>query len=156
MVFIEYEKLKKQFVYMQGICDQILREKEKYFTKILPNAIRYDKVSVEGGKRDNGFDDYLEDCQRAKIDERLNEAIVILQARAELLRIKEDELRASKDILDIIYAMHYLDGAKVTTIAKALSYSESQVYRLLQKIEKRILNDRRDDKAEADAKAKRN
>lgn len=138
MVFIEYEKLKKQYAYMQSICDQILTEKEKYFTQTQPKAIRYDKLNVEGGMMDNGFDDYLEDCERAKIDKRLNEAITILQARAQLVRIKEEELRASKDILDLIYVMHFLDGAKVHTIAIALSYSDSQVYRHIDKIKMRI------------------
>lgn len=138
MVFIEYEKLKRQYAYMQGICDQILTEKEKYFTRTQPNAIRYDKVSVAGGTKENGFDDYLENCERSKIDKRLAEAITILQARAELVRLKEEELRASKDILDIIYVMHFLDGAKVHTIAMALSYSESQVYRHIDKIKRRM------------------
>lgn len=138
MLFIEYEKLKQSYKAMQSVCDSILTEKEKYFTKTQPNAIRYDKVAVLGGKHDNGFDDYLEECEKHKIDKRLNEAINILHARAELLNLKEQELRASKDINDIIYVMHFLDGAKVLTISMALSYSQSQVYRIIEKIKKRI------------------
>lgn len=138
MVFIEYEKLKKQYDNMQNVCDSILREKEKYFTRTQPNAIRYDKVAVTGGVHENGFDEYLAECEKHKIDERLNEAINILHARGELLYLKEQELRASKDINDIIYVMYFLDHAKVVTIAMALCYSQSQTYKIIDKIKKRI------------------
>ena len=137
MLFVEYEMLKKRYNAMQSICDSILREKEKYFTKTQPNAIRYDKVAVLGGEHDNGFDEYLVECEKHKIDKRLNEAINILHARADLMALKEQELRASKDINDIIYVMHFLDGAKVLTISMALNYSQSQVYRIIEKIKKR-------------------
>ena len=136
MVFPEYEKLKMKYKAMQSICDDILREKEKFFTRTQPDAIRYDKINVQGGKKDNGFDNYLVECEKRNIDNRLNEAIKILQARGELLKLKEIELRGSKDIIDIIYVMRHLDHAKVGTIAMALNYSESQIYRILEKIER--------------------
>lgn len=137
MVYPEYESLKASYERMQSVCDGILKEKEKYFTKTQPNAIRYDKVAVTGGVQSNGFDEYLDECKEHKIDERLDEAIKILQARAELLRLKELDLRASKDINDIVYVMKFLDHAKPSTIAMALSYSESQIYRIIEKIQKR-------------------
>ena len=138
MVFIEYEKLKKQYEHIQDVCDQILREKEAYFTKTQPNAIRYDKEHVKGGKHENGFDEYLEECEKHHINERLNEAISILQARGELLVLKEQELRASKDILDVVFVIKYLDNAKVCTIALALNYTETHIYRMLDKIKRMI------------------
>ena len=138
MIYVEYEKLKRQYEYMHGVCDQILREKEKFFVRTQPNAIRYDKLNVAGGKRENGFDDYLDNCEHFKVEERLNEAIHILQARAELLRFKEEQLRKSKEIDDIIYTMKFLDNAKPRTIAMALGYSESQIYRIIERIHKNI------------------
>lgn len=138
MVYIEYERLKKQYEFMQGICDQILREKERYFTKTQPNAIRYDRLNVKGGKKDNSFDEYLDDCDRHKIDQRLDEAIKTLKARAELVAIKEEQLRKSKELEDIVYTMKFIDSAKTKTIAMALGYSESQVYRIIEKIQKKL------------------
>ena len=137
MVYPEYERLKESYERMQSVCDSILREKEKYFTKTQPNAIQYDKLGVSGGEHSNGFDEYLDKCKEHKIDERLNEAISMLQARGELLRLKKIELRDSKDINDIIYVMKFLDYAKPSTIAMALNYSESQIYRIIEKIQKR-------------------
>ena len=138
MVFVEYENCKKTYDALQDICNSILTEKEKYFSKTQPNAIRYDKVAVAGGLHENGFDEYLAECEKRNIDRRLNEGISLLRARAELLRLKEIDLRASKDINDIIYTMKFLDNAKPKAIAMALGYSESQVYRLIQKIQERI------------------
>ena len=137
MVFIEYENLKAKYVSIQQICDQILQEKEKYFVRTQPDAIRYDKLNVAGGEKKNHFDEYLQNCESKRIDERLNEAVNILHARAELLKIKEQELRESKDIYDIVYTMKNLDNIKIHTIARALNYSESQIYRIIDKIQKR-------------------
>ena len=137
MVYEDYERLKRSYEAMQNVCDSILKEKEKLFTRTQPNAIQYDKPLVNGGKYDNGFDKYLEDCENYKIDRRLKEAVSILQARAELLRMKEQDLRASKELIDIIYVMKFLDNAKPMTIGMALGYSESQVYRIIEKIKKR-------------------
>ena len=138
-VFIEYDNFKHKYTEIQSKYNEILTEKENLFTRTQPNAIRYDKLQIEGGKlRENGFDEYLAECEKRNIDRRLNEGISLLRARAELLRLKEIDLRASKDINDIIYTMKFLDNAKPKTIAMALGYSESQVYRLIQKIQERI------------------
>ena len=135
-VFREYNRCKRAYDSMQDICNSILTEKERFFTRTQPNAIRYDKVAVEGGLHDNGFDEYLAECEKREIDKRLNEAIKLLQARAELLRLKEMELRASNDITDVVYTMKYLDNAKPKTIAMALAYSESQIYRIIEQIKR--------------------
>lgn len=136
MVYKEFMKIKRQYDSMQSICDSILREKEALFTKTQPNAIRVDKMHVSGGKLENGFDKYMVECEKRQIDQRLNEAISILRARGELLSLKEQELRKSKELDDIIFVMKILDQAKVSTIAMALGYSESQVYRILEKIQR--------------------
>ena len=139
MVCIEYERLKASYVRMQSVCDSILREKEKYFTKTQPNAIRYDKLQIEGGKlRENGFDEYLIAKEEDKIDERLAEARQLLEDRERLLKLKEKELRASKDKLDLIYCLRYVDNKRPYAIARSLNYSESQIYRILDKIQKEI------------------
>ena len=137
-VFREYNRCKRAYDSMQAICNSILTEKERFFTRTQPNAIRYDKVAVEGGLHDNCFDEYLAECEKREIDKRLNEAIKLLQARAELLRLKEMELRASNDITDVVYTMKYLDNAKPKTIAMALAYSESQIYRIIEQIKREI------------------
>ena len=137
-VFIDYETYKCKYLEIQVTYNRILTEKENLFTKTQPNAIRYDKVQVQGGKYGNGFDEYLIAKEKKKIDERLAEARQLLEDRERLLKLKEKELRASKDKLDLIYCMRFVDNKRPYAIARALNYSESQIYRILDKIQKEI------------------
>ena len=137
-VFIDYETYKCKYLEIQVKYNEILTEKENLFTKTQPNAIRYDKVQVQGGKYGNGFDEYLIAKEKKKIDERLAEARQLLEDRERLLKLKEKELRASKDKLDLIYLMRFVDNKRPYAIARSLNYSESQIYRILDKIQKEI------------------
>lgn len=135
-VFIDYEIYKCKYIEIQVKYNEILTEKENLFTRTQPNAIRYDKVQVQGGNLGNGFDDYLIAKEKAQIDERLIEARQLLEDRERLLKLKEKELRSSKDKLDLIYCMRFIDNKRPYAIARALNYSESQIYRILDKIQK--------------------
>lgn len=137
-VYIDYETYKRKYLEIQSKYNEILSEKESLFTRTQPNAIRYDKVQVQGGTYDNGFDEYMIAKEHDKIDERLMEAKQLLEDRERLLLLKEKELRASKDKLDQIYLMRYVDNKRPYAIARALNYSESQIYRILDKIQKDI------------------
>ena len=107
-VFIDYELYKSKYLEIQVKYNEILTEKENLFTKTQPNAIRYDKMQVQGGTYGSGFDEYMIAKEKAKIDERLIEARQLLEDRERLLKLKEKELRASKDNLDQIYCMSAL------------------------------------------------
>ena len=142
-VYIDYEIYKCKYLEIQAKYNEILTEKENLFTKTQPNAIRYDKLQIEGGKLvGNGFDEYLIAKEEDKIDERLTEARQLLEDRERLLKLKEKELRASKDKLDQIYCMRFVDNKRPYAIARALNYSESQIYRILDKIQKDIRRDK--------------
>ncbi len=137
-VYIDYETYKCKYLEIQVQYNEILTEKENLFTKTQPNAIRYDKVQVQGGTYGNGFDEYLIAKEKEQIDERLAEARQLLEDRERLLKLKEKELRASKDKLDLVYCMRFVDNKRPYAIARALNYSESQIYRILDKIQKEI------------------
>lgn len=137
-IFRDYEIYKSKYYQTQRAINDILTEKEKLFTRTQPNAIRYDKNTVAGGKQSNGFDDYLIECEEQELDKRLAEAKRLLFEREKLLLLKERELRASRDKLDVVYRMRFLDDIKPQTIAMALAYSESQVYRIIEKIRKEL------------------
>lgn len=136
-VYIDYELYKSRYYETQKALNDILTEKEKIFTRTLPNAIRYDNQVVGGGLPHNNFDEYMSELEDNKVNERLAEAKQLLFERQKLLYLKEQELRASKDKVDVVYRMRFLDDIKPSTIAKALAYSESQIYRILEQIKKR-------------------
>ena len=138
MLYLEYETYKRKYHAIQNEYNAILTEKEGLFTKTQAKAIRYDKERVQSSVGGNGFDEYLIAVEQKKIDERLTVARQLLEDRERLLRLKEIELRQSHDRMDLIYTMRYVDGKKPHVIAKALNYSNSQVYRILDKIKSNL------------------
>ena len=138
MVYLDYEVFKIRYYDTQRKYNEILSEKEELFTRTQPNAIRYDTDKVSGGGGTNLFDEYLIAKEEKQIEQRLAECESLLIKRKKLLEAKEYELRVSKDTIDKIYTRRYLDKMRVNRIASMIGYSESQVYRILQIIEKSL------------------
>lgn len=138
-VYIDYENYKKKYHDTQNKFDEILKEKEVLFSKTQPKSAKWDKVGTPGlGHCYNPFDEYLIAKDKKRIDDRLFEIKSILEDRAMLLRAKEQELRSSKNNIDQIYRMRFLDQMHITKIAIIVHYSESQVYRILKNIKQTI------------------
>ena len=137
-VYIVYEDFKNKYFESQNKYDEILREKEYLFSKTQPKAARTDKIIIAGTKT-NVFDEYLVVKEKKRIDQRLEEIKAIVEDRSKLLKLKEVELRHSKNIWDKIYTMRYLDNLNIQKIAFILNYSQSQVYRKLEKIRRNKL-----------------
>lgn len=138
MIYVIYEEYKNKYYETQKEYDIILNEKEKLFMITQPSAVKFDKEIVSGGTTDNTFDRYLILKEEKKIDQRLNEIKSILDDRERLLKLKEQELRASTSVQDKIYKYRYLDRLKVFKIAKLVGYSEPQIYRILKTIRNNI------------------
>lgn len=137
-VYVIYEYFKNKYFDVQKKYDEILREKEYLFSKTQPKAVRIDK-GIIATTPINVFDEYLIEKEKRKIDQRLKEIKAIIEDRAKLLKLKEIELRHSKNIWDRIYTMRYLDNLHIQKIALILNYSQSQVYRKLKKIGRNTL-----------------
>ncbi|KAK8835472.1 hypothetical protein M9Y10_004576 [Tritrichomonas musculus] len=125
-VYVDYEDFKNKYFEVQKKYDEILREKEYLFSKTQPKAARADK-GIAATSPTNVFDEYLIAKEKTKIDQRLEEIKAIASDRARLLKLKEIELRHSKNIWDRIYTMRYLDNLHIQKIAFILNYSQSQV-----------------------------
>ena len=117
MVYLEYETLKAKYRRVQEA---------------------YDKDTVQSSPSADMLANYVISEEEKGIDEKLKSLKRLLKERRRLLMAKEEELRMSKNKSDIIYTLKYLDGFGVHKIANTLHYSVSQVYRTLEKIEKRI------------------
>lgn len=136
-LYQEYEVFKLRLSETQMRYNKILSEKENLFARTQPQGINFgDRVS--GGEYVNAFDRYLIDKEKSKIDERLAEVKSILDDRKELMSLKEEEIRSSKDPECKIYCLRYIDRVRVYKIPKMVSYSEAQVYRFLNIIKKSI------------------
>lgn len=138
MVYIEYEELKGKYLNAQRCVDQIITEMERLFDKTQPKSADLEKDRVSGGSYENAFDVYLIEKERKNIDSRLTEAKAIMIERQKLVKLKEGELRDSKEIIDRLYVYRYLDRMKVKRIPGRIGYSRPQVYRMLSEIRRNM------------------
>lgn len=136
MLFLDYEEYKHRYIASQKQYDEILQEKEELFARTQPNAVRFDKEKVTGGTMENAFDSYLVTKERKQIDKRLAEAKTLLDDRKKLLALKREELYASKETLDKVYRLNYIEHIRAYKIAKIINYSVPQVYRFLEQIDR--------------------
>lgn len=139
MIYLEYHDCLEKYKEVQRKYDEILTEKEQLFQRTQPSAIRTDKEKVQGGKlASNSFDSYLIRKEETQIEERLAEVKSLLTDRERLLKFKLGELRRSQDLEDKVYLMRYVERVRVYKIATRLSYHESHIYRILNKIDESL------------------
>lgn len=138
MLYIEYHEYRDKYYDAQKKYDEVLSEKESLFARTQPKATQYDKEVVSGGSPSNTFDDYLIAKEKKQIDERLEEAKSILEDRERLLKLKEEELRHSKDWVDIIYVYYYIEKLSMRKIAKRIPFSTTEIYRKVEIIRKNV------------------
>lgn len=138
MIYEEYETFRKKLYEAQIQCNEILNEKEELFAKTQPKATQIKGDKTTGGKHTNSFDDYLIQKERKNIDKRLEEIKSILNDRKRLVRLKEQELRASNNPYDKIYRCRYIDRLTIEKTARLSNYSRSQVFNILKEIRKHL------------------
>ena len=134
MIYLEYEEYRMKFLSAQRTYDEVLTEKEDLFDRTQPQGVSFDKERVGGTSDHNSFDEYLVAVERKQIDERLAEIKNIMDKRYDLLMDKEDELRASQEIMDRLYVLRFLEHQKMQKIARQINYSESHIYRLMNQL----------------------
>ena len=72
------------------------------------------------------------------IKARLAEARALLNNRKILLDLKEEELRKSRDIFNMIYTLKWVDNLKAELIIEETGYSRSQVYNIINQLERQL------------------
>jgi DNA-directed RNA polymerase specialized sigma subunit len=138
MLFVEYERCKDIYIELQAKYEAVMLEKERLFTRVMPNAINYDKEDIQTSISSNMLDEYILALERNKVDERLESIKSMLDDRQRLLSMKEQALRKSPDKYDRLYVFRYLDGMGVKQITRRMYLSKTQVYRLLDDIRRKI------------------
>lgn len=109
MLYQEYEKLKNKYTKSQNVYDEMLSKRE---------------VNLQQG--------------RIGQLKKLNEAKLIMQERAYLLRLKREELNQSKDKYDRVYYLRYVKKCKINQISALTCYSTRQINRILKDIKDRL------------------
>lgn len=135
--YLEYERTKDNLERAKKLFAKAILEKERLITKTMPSAITYDKDTVMSSRDDNPLESYIISSETKHVDELIAKYRQSLSDWSVLLEYQEKELRKSKDKYDIIYTMKCIDCMGINKIARIMSYSKSQVYRILKQIYKR-------------------
>lgn len=138
MLYIEYERCKDIYIELQAKYEAVMLEKERLFTKVMPNAINYDKEDIQTSIGSNMLEEYILALEKNKVDERLESIKSMLDDRQRLLYMKEQALRNSPDKYDRLYVFRYLEGMGIKQIMRKMYLSRAQVYRLLDDIRRKI------------------
>ena len=138
MLYREYETFKIKFYETQEQYNQILNEKEELFVMTQPKGTSFEKELVDGSNPSNIFDNYLILKEKRKIDQRLDEIRALLDDRGKLLRLKEEELKSSNDIQDMVYKYRYLEKLKINKICRLVGYERAQIFRILKIIKNNL------------------
>jgi len=138
MIYPEYHSLLESYQEAMLILDDIIEEKEILFSKTQPAGVDYEKERVSGGNPQNVFDRYLIEKERKQIEERIEEARIIVEQRRFLLDCKTEELRRSCHLFDRVYRMRWVDNIPVKRIAANIGYSEMQTYRIVKRIKRNL------------------
>ncbi len=138
MVYIEYNKCKKNYNKTYNNLNNYIDKKTMLFIKTLPSAVKVKGETITGGIHENPFELYVQKKDELDLDRKILEAQSILNESKRLLDIKELELRQSKDWYDIIYCYYFLDGLTIRAIARKIPYSKSQISRIIKNILKNL------------------
>lgn len=138
-LYLEHRKRYLQFIDAQHKVEQIVNEYEIIIQRIQPRSalaehereFSNETILPASGKKVNKAEEYAIAMEQRRIHERLTAAKLVMQERADLLAIKEEELRKSKDIYNMIYTFKWVDGLKADAIVNETGYSRSQVYNIL-------------------------
>lgn len=144
-LYLEHRKLYLQYREAVQKVENVLNDYEIISAKVQPKSSlaeherEFSPVVVAAfGQSINKSEEYVIAMEQHRIEERLYAAKLILQERTELLRLKEEEIRKSKDIYNMVYVAKWIDGLKPDTIVKQTGYSRSQVYNILGHLTKQL------------------
>lgn len=145
-LYLEHRKLYLQYQEALQRVEDVLNEYETISAKIQPKSSlaeherEFSKETIlpPSGKKINKAEEYAIAMEQHRIEERLHSSKLILQERTELLKLKEIELRKSRNIYNMIYTAKWIDGLKSEVIVKQTGYSRSQVYNIIGHLTKQL------------------
>lgn len=145
-LYLEHRGYYLSYLEAQKKLEDIINEYEAILAKVQPKSSlaeherEFSKETIlpPSGNKINKAEEYAIAMEQRKIKERLSDAKLILQERFNLLDLKEQEIRKSRDIYNRIYTLKWIDGLKADAIIEETGYSRSQVYNILKHLNKQI------------------
>ena len=138
MLYLNYIQLSSRHRHFQAVYEGLCDERERLLSAAMPHGTRLDGCKVSG----SGFSRMIEDSvirvELSHIDRQIQEARSILDDWEFVKACALDDLRNSDDLHDKVFCYRYVDRRKAEWISSMIGLSESQVYRIIQKIQKNL------------------
>lgn len=140
MRYQEHRKKYIEYCEAQDALNTILDEWIIAFQRTQPKITYGDKVQ---GNPVNRTEEYVIEVESKQFPARCKQAEQIIEYKAKLLAIAEEELRKSHNIYDLIYTYRWVDGFRPKDIYRKLdlmgmNYSTSQIYEITCRIKAQI------------------
>lgn len=135
-LFLEYYAIYKKYREANDDYQDALDKKAQLFYDTQPKSVKPKEIITHLTPNSDKFLNYSADLQ--VIECELEKTRNILGIRELQLKLKEKELRESKEILDIVYLMYYIEKRKVKHIAYKMNYGKSRIYEFIDEIEKKL------------------
>lgn len=132
MIYEEYEAIWSKIHKIEKELFEYIDKRNVLFDKTQPKSPKLDKEKVDGKNTTNMMEQYV--IQKEYLNEKINQLNTTLDDLYQVLKRKRDELKQSKNIYDRIYYYYRIERLNVYKIANLTSYSQSQIYRKLEKI----------------------
>ena len=145
-LYLIHRKYYLRYLQAQLAVESILDEQEMLLQRVQPKSSLAEHERefmpsnpATGGRSDSRkAEDYAIEVERRNLRVRLEAAKEVMKDRRILLEAKEEELRKSKDIYNMIYTCKWVDGMKAESIIDKTGYSRSQVYNIIGHLEKQL------------------
>lgn len=133
----EHRKEYTEYLHAQNILNDVVDEYLVAFQKTQPHSPCYDGLNT--GSRKNKVEEYIIEVERNDLKRRAEDAERALHLKQELVSLKEDAVRSSCDVYDLIYAAKWIDHKKTKALIRDLDFkgiciSQSQVYNIIHRI----------------------
>lgn len=137
----EHRKEYLEYLQAQDVLNDVVNEYLVVFQKTQPHSPCYSGIQFSGIH--NKVEDYVIEVESRHLKQRAEDAEKTLHLKKELLDLKEEELRKSRDIYDLLYTAKWIDNKRVKDIIrdldlKGIYYSTSQIYEIIKRIKKEI------------------
>ncbi len=136
MIFEEYCKKLKKLKKEKNKLNKLENKKISLMGMVDVKAIA-PKNSIGGNALEDKMMKYASELE--ELEMKISKCKKILLEIQNQLEIKENELRESSELLDLVYLYKYIDKLKYYQIAKKIGYGKTKTYDLINELDKNLL-----------------
>lgn len=132
----EFDGIERGYKAARQLLRELLERDDELFQRTQPGAIRYDQDKVQSSGGEDKLLAYVAQRQAEHLDERIRIARIHVEEWVDYRTRALQELRRSRKSEDRIYVLRFVDNLPVWKVASMTNYSKSQVYNIMNRMNK--------------------